>query len=202
MSMEHCYFHPKLQAVDKCERCNKLICLQDKRTFTKTYGGSGIGTDYNYYYAPIKYTFCPPCYYQAVESGYRSYRKISSFQKPFLLLFMIPFILVPIIMIVMVMNSPFGLDIFVLFPIIFIFIAIGMFLFIFKTQSTASEMMKSEYENIRVDKEQFYSNSNLTTKNNYNEIYCNQCGSKILKSDFFCPNCGDSTKDELENLKS
>ena len=191
MSSQQCYFHPNIQAIDKCERCNKLICLQDKRTYSRSYGTSSISNNtYNSYDIPVKYTYCPPCYYQAMESGYRSYKKISAIQKPFMLIFMIPFILVPLGMISMMINSPFGAGLFILFPIIFIFIAVGFFIMILVGQSTASKNLNSEMGRIKQDKDQFYSSRSSTSNFNMNEIYCNQCGSKIQKSDLFCSNCG------------
>lgn len=206
LSTQHCYFHPNIQAIDKCERCNKLICLRDKRTYTRTYSSSSMSTNnYNTYNMPVKYTFCPPCYYQAMESGFKSYKKISSIQKPLMLVFMIPFLLVPLGMIFMVIDSPFNSGsfglfplIFILFPLIFIFIAIGFIFLIIKGQSTASEYAKTEMNNISRDKAEFYSSHGLGNNFNVNELYCNQCGSRIQKTDLFCPNCGDTTKDELK----
>ena len=203
MSTQSCFFHPKIQAVDKCERCNKLICLQDKRTYTRTYGTSSMSSNtYHSYNMPVKYTFCPPCYYQAMESGFRSYKKISSFQKPFLFVFMIPFFLVPLLMIYMMTNSPFGAGPFILFPIIFIFIVIGFIILIIKGYSTTSEYANSEMENVTRDKAEFYAEHDSINNYNMSDIHCNQCGTKIQKTDLFCSNCGDTTKDELKMLPS
>ncbi|MFX0173608.1 MAG: hypothetical protein ACFE9L_17090 [Candidatus Hodarchaeota archaeon] len=48
-----CFYHPNRVAVTKCERCNRLICLEDK-TIYRRYGGMDRADDI--------YTYCPPCY--------------------------------------------------------------------------------------------------------------------------------------------
>ena len=156
----------------------------------------------------LKYTLCPPCYYQSMEQSYRSYRKISSLQKPLILLIVIFFFIISGIMI-FIFNSfstdvfstgdqpigSFGLLLFI--PIIFIVFVLFSVAFFMKFSSTASKYASSQMDSIRRDKEVFYLEHDSTNTYSMNDIYCNQCGSRIQKSDLFCPNCGDTTKDEF-----
>ncbi|MFW9915970.1 MAG: hypothetical protein ACFFGZ_10220 [Candidatus Thorarchaeota archaeon] len=48
-----CYYHPDRPAVEKCESCNRLICLEDKMIYRR-YGGIDQADDV--------YTLCPVCY--------------------------------------------------------------------------------------------------------------------------------------------
>ena len=48
-----CFYHPDRVAVEKCEKCKRLICLQDK-TIDRTYGGMDRADEI--------YIYCPVCY--------------------------------------------------------------------------------------------------------------------------------------------
>lgn len=56
MSSLKCFYHPTIDAVDKCFRCNKLLCLQDKKV-SYPYGYS-----INTYNPAIPVVYCPECY--------------------------------------------------------------------------------------------------------------------------------------------
>ena len=76
-----------------------------------------------------------------------------------------------------------------------------MFTFIIKGMSNSSNLMDREMVRIEQEKREFYGSSdNQAYKEINNNLKCFQCGSKIEKTDMFCSNCGDSTKDELENV--
>ena len=204
-SSQKCYFHPEVDAVDTCERCHKLICLADKRTYT--YQSSGLGSRGRYYnsYA-VKYTYCPPCYFEAFQTGVERYNRMRKVILPFMAVFIIPFILVPLFMITSFMNSPFGNNggfsgVFLFFPIIFIVIVLIIFVGIFKSQTFMGNKIKEEYGSMREDKANFYGEK-ISSNSDYHQnpqekLHCYKCGTYITKKDKFCPECGDSTKEEL-----
>lgn len=80
---QDCFYHPKVIAVDSCERCHKLICLSDKRTLTTNYSSNN-----NYSYS-TKSLFCPPYYYEAYETGFKLFNKYMNIVKPFTFIFMV-----------------------------------------------------------------------------------------------------------------
>lgn len=54
-SQDRCYIHPDSVAVEKCEKCNNLICIKCKTKHRKRRGGS----EKRYV---VEYIYCPPCY--------------------------------------------------------------------------------------------------------------------------------------------
>ena len=64
VSQQHCDYHPSRAAVDKCQRCHRLICLSDKMTIN-TSQSSGFGDNLHYY--NIQYVLCPICKYETNE---------------------------------------------------------------------------------------------------------------------------------------
>ena len=98
-----CHYHPKRGASDKCESCEKIICLECKKSFNVVHS-----TDDSSY--ATRHIYCKPCYYKREIKGYQSslYLVIPCFIIPILLiasivpvvinvnLVMAPLIIVPI----------------------------------------------------------------------------------------------------------
>ena len=58
-SQNNCFFHPDRPAVDKCEKCQRMICLEDKMTYRQVHVDYGDSV----------YTFCPICYNQFLQGS-------------------------------------------------------------------------------------------------------------------------------------
>ena len=48
-----CYIHPNREAVDRCERCKQMVCVECKTKY-RSFGGMDRADDI--------YIYCPPCY--------------------------------------------------------------------------------------------------------------------------------------------
>ena len=73
-----CFYHNDRVATDKCEKCHRMICLQDKMTYRVS----------NIEYGDDIYTYCPICYNEVQQTS----KKASKF----ILVFFIIFFLVAI----------------------------------------------------------------------------------------------------------
>ena len=62
-SRTSCFYHPNREAVDKCEKCNRLICLEDKMIYRTTGGQYSDGR---------KYVLCPICYNERERAAARA----------------------------------------------------------------------------------------------------------------------------------
>ena len=59
LSQSRCFYHNDRVAVDKCEKCHKMICLQDKMTYRVS----------NIEYGDDIYTYCPICYNEVQQAS-------------------------------------------------------------------------------------------------------------------------------------
>ena len=58
-----CYFHPDREASTKCEKCEKMLCIECKKPYTATHGVSESR------YA-TQHDMCKPCYYDIEMQRY------------------------------------------------------------------------------------------------------------------------------------
>lgn len=58
-----CEYHPDREAHNKCEKCQKLLCVECKRTLHRTY--SRGSSEHRRYYS-VSYELCPECYYEEI----------------------------------------------------------------------------------------------------------------------------------------
>jgi len=58
-----CYLHPSRDAVEKCEKCNRMICLECKMKY-RVYGGMDRSDDI--------YILCPYCYAERKKQSERA----------------------------------------------------------------------------------------------------------------------------------
>ena len=57
MSSNKCYYHPNMDGIYRCPRCNKDICAQCKKTYGEISRSEGTQTI-------IENEMCPVCYYE------------------------------------------------------------------------------------------------------------------------------------------
>jgi hypothetical protein len=58
----NCAYHPEREAHEKCENCNKIICLECKKVYQ-------FSTRHRY---AKRYELCTPCYYDRKIKTYKS----------------------------------------------------------------------------------------------------------------------------------
>jgi rubrerythrin len=75
---------------------------------------------------------------------------------------------------------------------VFVFIIVGR-----KMGSTATKYYDDELNRARRDKQRLLSSTGSSVPLNLSQFTCFECGQPITKEDKFCPNCGDSTKEEF-----
>ncbi|NHI94041.1 MAG: zinc-ribbon domain-containing protein [Candidatus Lokiarchaeota archaeon] len=64
----NCYYHPDREAINKCENCGKLLCVECKQVLHRTYSRGSYSSQGRYshsHYYSINYDLCPECYYDA-----------------------------------------------------------------------------------------------------------------------------------------
>ncbi|OLS23341.1 MAG: hypothetical protein HeimC3_25050 [Candidatus Heimdallarchaeota archaeon LC_3] len=220
MNLQHtsCSYHPNKVAVSICERCRRPICLEDKRIYRRSHS-SGTDSHSRRYYT--SHEFCVICNSAKLSSDAKWSPMILICFIPFILMFFGMFFLIPF----EVSNSgPFDFGFFGYIPMIFIgfiaFFILIMFVSINQTKkkATNAEMEASSFRNSLNNSSapftyQKYVNnsfeparessgfSSSSSDFNYSEAFslvCYECGKSISVQDKFCPNCGDSTKEELE----
>ncbi len=81
-----CYYHPNRVAVTKCERCNRMICLEDKIT-KRIYGGSDSADNIIIY--------CSTCVNELEKARKEFLKKL----KPFFILFVVCLVFIAIFVI-------------------------------------------------------------------------------------------------------
>ena len=82
-----CYYHPNREAVTKCERCNHMICLEDKIT-KRIYGGSDR--------ADTVIIYCPTCVNELEKARKEFLNKL----KPFFILLVVCLAFIAILVII------------------------------------------------------------------------------------------------------
>ncbi|MFX0053186.1 MAG: hypothetical protein ACFE8U_18070 [Candidatus Hermodarchaeota archaeon] len=187
-----CFYHPNRVAVTKCERCNRLICLEDK-TIYRRYGGMDRADDI--------YTYCPACYNILRKQGAEMAPRVFGGMCVIFLIFVIGAFAVFIFFVMMMMNATsdgsssgsvsMGQFLpFLLLPMIF-FIGIviigGLFLFFFLKRN-----QKSIQETTSNQMNQFTPSSRFQ-----DTISCDQCGAVLQPTEMFCPTCGRRTKGDF-----
>lgn len=223
MATAICFYHSERQAIDKCKRCNRLICLKDKikKDYTKN-----MGTAENRDYINYQGILCPLC---NLNQELNIRRNIKNPVGLIVIGIFILFIFImgsTLLMVgVMILSSALNIlqpisvqsqpepdYIMALFSLPFILggIIIGLivpFVLIISEIKVLREN-PTKVEELLSQKKLFIDSITsskakkqlamveLTDKS----ISCFQCGAKIYPNDQFCSNCGDTTKDEFSSV--
>ena len=200
MSSQKCFYHPTIDAVDKCSRCNKLLCLQDKKV-SYPYGYSK-----DTYNPAIPMVYCPECYENIFVQGRIKFNRMNRFS---IIMFVITagvFLIVFGSMFFNFMNvqnnnSPFpGLPtqnsfnmftfIMLLIIGIVIIILIGTFTMAFKYFSRSKNRMNQEPNRTHNETEYFTTSTTNNPKSSLDNQFCRFCGTKLNNTEINCPRCG------------
>ncbi len=213
-----CYYHPDRNAIAHCEKCNRMVCLECKRIYRRSYYS---GTSHHRHRYVERYEYCPICMHTQKE------KNIKGGSLSLICFAIVAFIMFAIFFMSaddMTNNSGFGgsaLDSFFDGPkLIFGLIIGGMMLcgitkLIFVDPKTKAENERQKQNFIKkVGLNQNYDRILLNspqkeiTMPKYQDtvversyFYCRQCGEKLTKKIRFCPACGDTTADELSQMK-
>ena len=202
-----CFYHPNRTAIAKCEQCGKKICLDCKSVYHSTHH-NGIGDSSSSYH--IQKELCVTCHKVQLEKDANSSKYGG-----------IIFACVACVMFLIFlggvssMGGGFGgfggepLAIFTAFFVIFIIIAVIVgFASGSKNQEKAKNLgqkIKKIYPNKKIIKKKLSISErsiehqkmeSTGSQTNSQVIFCQQCGNKMDYDAKFCPNCGDTTKDE------
>ena len=182
--MVQCAYHPNSEAVAKCERCGRPICVLDKNIYRKRkhYGDDTYVETYEY---------CPVCYSDAQIRDAQSSMVGGVIFIGIILIFILP-------------NFLGMFDIsgfFASFIFIAVFIAIALFVIGPSKISQAKNKQKSFLNSLQSQKQAPIRSQPITMANRFKkksnvEVVCFQCGSPLSLEDSFCSSCGDSTEDE------
>lgn len=193
-----CYYHENRKAIGHCERCSRLVCLECQRKYRVRHSRGR----YHHGYVE-RYEYCPICYYNRKESPGASCVLL------FPLCFLSIFIIVPIST-GMFMEVPVFSLVFISIPtLIAASILYSLCIYGPKERERAHHEKLAFMKEVGLDDnynkgtpqtEQPRSEyrETLTTANRF---YCAQCGKNLQVGIKFCPNCGDSTADEMATLK-
>lgn len=90
-----CFYHPDRAAVEKCERCNRLICLEDKM-IDRTYRGMDSADDIHVY--------CPVCYNEVKKQKEKTGKVLGPIFLIFFAGFLIVSIIISILFLIIIFN--------------------------------------------------------------------------------------------------
>ncbi len=204
----NCYYHPEKAAIAYCEKCGRNLCIQCKKIYRRYHSS----TNYHRGYAE-RYEYCPICKYNEEERTLF----FSSFS---LIGFGVLVLIISTVFFSGAPSDPFFEDsvnagkamftIFALIPLIGGLLKLFLF-----DQAKKAEIIENRNRFAKgVDLDQDFNRKSLPKSNsktkivNYSDgivekgfFYCIQCGEKLTKKIKYCPNCGDSTSDELANMK-
>lgn len=208
-----CYYHPDVVANATCDRCHRPICLNDVKKYQRR-RREYHGDDVEVYVE--RYTFCPPCYYERIESdnsvAARAFQLvIAGLAVVFIFVVMSMFSSAFSMFSVMPsgMMDGLGIGFFGIFALIFIAIPLIVIVVILYNVLVASP---SRVKEARAEKEAFFASlsnarqvgpsplSTSTSTFQMPAMTCFECGTPLKITDKFCPNCGDPTTEERAAL--
>ncbi len=164
-----CYYHPDREATTKCEKCDKMICIECKKPISITHGVKESQ------YA-TQHEFCMPCYYDY------EMKKYSYSPRGYYIAFSI---LLPIILTLVILGLVFishipaaGFGLLASSPI-------PTFLFVCLLVSYISAKKRSPgmLAELKIKKEDFFKTLQIGS-------VCPECGNSVKTGISICPSCG------------
>jgi len=212
MSEPTCNYHPERTAVEKCERCGKLICLECKMVYheTRSIGRrpssglqSSFGSSTRRSYYDTRYEVCPVCFYELQEEGVAKSKAPMYMGVGFLGFFVLIIVLffIPFYSIVNEVPSSRGSafsTMFIVIPIIMLLIPGSILFFIIykmvvtdpKTSNEA-KAKKEEFLRSVGQRSGFTGSSRLSSSKKHKASgFCSYCGDELVPGDQYCPSCG------------
>ncbi|MFX1554308.1 MAG: B-box zinc finger protein [Promethearchaeota archaeon] len=179
-----CAYHPDREAITKCEKCGKLICVECKTVVHDTH----IGKDSSY---STRHEICVACKYD---------REISHFGFGFSV---IPFLMIIAFLLIFIgittyanINMPhFNL---IALPIIgtIALVIISAYFIYWMTVKRKRGILKA-----KIEKEEYLKKLiQLPSKKDDtpSKMFCPECGGEISSDDIICSHCGSTIKDESQ----
>ncbi len=211
-----CKYHPSRTAMDKCEQCGALICLDCKKIHKVTHTTSSSSFDDDFHSSDTyttRHIFCPLCYYDNIE-------KAGTKGRFFLIcpiIFVIIFFGVALFMFSFFLefiedwNSSGGGDlpgpgpeIFLLVFPIFLIVPIAILICMLRNFFIAAPRAAQQ---ARVEREAFLREIGMESgftprdefrtdsfKQSRKSFFCKTCGARISVDEVYCPFCGSSVE--------
>ncbi len=168
-----CYYHPNREAITKCEKCEKMICIECKKPISVTHG---VG-DSSY---ATQHDFCMPCYYDREMKQYdfspRGYYIFGSITATSVVIFII-------LALVFAFSEMEGKIAVVITFSVLTFISTVLFLGTLKSFFNNKGEFPVLLAELKTKKEDF-----LKTLQSGN--VCPECGNKFEVGFSICPSCG------------
>ena len=161
-----CYYHPDREATEKCETCEKLICIECKKSISRTHGSSESR------YA-TQHDLCKPCYY---DNEMEKYRPPSRNHRIVAVIFPI----IDLILIIIVLDGGFQ-NTGALIPIIAFLSVLSLLAVI--SYIVGRKRFPAKLAKLKTKKEKFF--KILQTGS-----VCQECGNKVETGISICPSCG------------
>jgi len=157
-----CYYHPDREATTKCEKCEKMLCIECKKQNSVTHGAGESQ------YA-TQHEFCMPCYCDNEMEKYAPPGRRAQ-----IALIILP--IIDLIFIILFFNYGFGL------------IAPSLFFGVLSLAAVISYFKKRKISPVKLaelkaKKENFF-------KILQSGGFCPECGNKVETGIAICPSCG------------
>ncbi|MFX1503874.1 MAG: B-box zinc finger protein [Promethearchaeota archaeon] len=168
-----CYYHPDREATTRCEKCEKMICVECRKSYHVTHGVN----DSRY---ATQHDLCFPCYYDIEMEKYSFSAR--SYYIPISILTVVDVILIVIAIVLVQLSGesffffPFGIPFFS--GLLFILLCL-------RTYFRDKKRHPEEFAKLKEKKENFF--KTLESGN-----LCPECGSKVELGVSVCPSCGSN----------
>ncbi len=195
-----CIYHPKRDAITKCEACQKTVCVECKMVYQQrhTYS-SNVGGHHHHHSYYTRHELCPPCYYD------RRIKAVKSPAKYCIILFGLIFTIIAASMVSFALEfvsswnastSMPGPDIFPIFAGIFVIVGVGLMIFGIVNVITGPkrvsdlEKKKQDFLTNLPSMKQAEQPTTQPSKQASRKNYCPQCGERIVPEEKICHECG------------
>ncbi|MFW9930162.1 MAG: hypothetical protein ACFFD1_12275 [Candidatus Thorarchaeota archaeon] len=187
-----CAYHPNINAFAQCQKCDKMICSQDKKlsNFSPYKKASSTGSH--------SYIYCPICNYDVFHKQ-KLVKPLSFFlfiSSVILFLFLLVFIQVNFFNNQNNNNNSSVPFLLFIFSIILIVGVIASSIAYFKMIKPINKEIITETQKALDEKNQFLSSLPEPIKESSDSAKCFFCGFPLNINDTICPNCGEKLPKE------